>query len=156
MKYLVRSVKYFFYFSFICAAMVSILVLIGAANSDINTIFRDGYKSIAQIALFFALVAAVYPKLGFANRGTYIREDWSKIKSETIEYMYEKRYVLESESDQMITFRLKGFAGKAIKMYEDRITLAWNGDMWFMEGLRKDVMRLSSGLEHRLTKKNEE
>ena len=150
MKYLVRSVKYFFYFSFICAAMVSILVLIGAANSDINTIFRDGYKSIAQIALFFVLVAAVYPKLGFANRGTYIREDWSKIKSETIEYMYEKRYVLESESDQMITFRLKGFAGKAIKMYEDRITVNKTTDGIEMEGLRKDVFRMSAGLEYRL------
>lgn len=156
MKYLVRSIKYFFYFSFICAAMVSILVLIGAANGDINTIFKDGYKSIAQMAMFFVLVGAVYPKLGFTNRATYIREDWSKIKSETIEYMYEKRYVLESESDQMVTFRLKGFAGKAIKMYEDRITLSWNGDMWFMEGLRKDVMRLSSGLEHRIARKNEE
>ena len=156
MKYLVRSIKYFFYFSIICAAMVYILVLIGAADGNVNTLFKDGYNSIGQIALFFVAVAAIYPKLGFTKRELYIKQPWSHIRETTVEYMQDRRYVVESETESTVTFRLKSFAAKAIKMNEDRITLIWNGNVWYMEGLRKDVMRLSSGLEHRLAPKTEE
>ena len=41
-------------------------------------------------------------------------------------------------------------------MYEDRITLRRTGDGYELEGLRKDVLRLAAGLEHRLTPQNEE
>ena len=156
MKYLVRSIKYFFYFSIICAAMVYILVLIGAADGNVNTLFKDGYNSIGQIALFFVAVATIYPKLGFTKRELYIKQPWSQIRETTVEYMQDRRYVVESETENTVTFRLKSFAAKAIKMNDDRITLIWNGNVWYMEGLRKDVMRLSSGLEHRLAPKTEE
>ena len=156
MKYIVRAIKYFFYFSFICAAMVGILVAIGAADGNINTLFKDGYNSIVQIALFFVAVAAIYPKLGFIRRKLYINIPLAQARDQVIEYMTDKRYVLETESPKLITFRVRGFAAKVIKMYEDRITLSEHDGQWEMEGLRKDVMRLSSGLVHRLSPKNEE
>ena len=156
MKYLARSIKYFFYFSIICAAMVSVLVLVGAAEGNINSLFKDGYKSIGQIALFFLAVAAIYPKLGFTKSALYIKQPWSLIRETTVGYMQDRRYVIESETENSVTFRLKSIAARIIKMNEDRITLTWDGNTWHMEGLRKDVIRLSSGLEHRLTPKTEE
>ena len=39
------------------------------------------------------------------------------------------------------------FMGKLSKMYEDRITIRWNSDGFTMEGLRKDILRLATGLE---------
>lgn len=150
MKYLVRSIKYFIYFSLMCTVIVSVLVMIGAVEGDINFIFEDGYASIGKIAIFFALVAAVYPKVGFINRGISSDKEWSEIRNDVIEYMKERQWELESESDGAATFRVKGVAARLSKMYEDRITLTRSAEGYQMEGLRKDVMRLATGLEHRL------
>ena len=56
MKYFVRSVKYFIYFSLLCTLIVYALVLTGMASGDINEIFEGGYDAIWKIAVFFALV----------------------------------------------------------------------------------------------------
>ena len=150
MKYLVRSIKYFIYFSLMCTVIVSALVMIGAVEGDINSIFADGYASLGKIAIFFALVAAVYPKVGFINRGISSDKEWSEVRNDVIEYMKERQWELESESDGAATFRVKGVAARLSKMYEDRITLTRSAEGYQMEGLRKDVMRLATGLEHRL------
>ena len=155
MKYLIRSIKYFIYFSLMCTLIVYALVLIGAVEGDINTIFEEGYKSVGKIAIFFALVAAVYPKLGFISRDMSVSGSWSEIRMKTVEFMSERRYSLESESENKATFRLKGNTGRLTKMFEDRITLTKTADGWQMEGLRKDVLRLASGLENLLTPQND-
>lgn len=156
MKYTIRAIKYFFYFSLMCAIIVTVLVLIGAVEGDINSIFQDGYKSVWKIAIFFALVAAVYPKVGFINRSVNVDRSWGEIREEVIDYMAGHRYRLESESDETVTFRFAGAAGRLSKMYEDRLTLSKTAEGWSLEGLRKDVFRLSTGLEHRLNPQNAE
>ena len=155
MKYLIRSIKYFIYFSLMCTLIVYALVLIGAVEGDINTIFEEGYKSVGKIAIFFALVAAVYPKLGFISRDMSVNGSWGEIRIKTVEFMSERRYTLESESENKATFRLKGNTGRLTKMFEDRITLTKTADGWQMEGLRKDVLRLASRLENLLTPQND-
>ena len=150
MKYLIRSIKYFIYFSLMCTIIVSVLVLIGAVEGNIESIFEEGYTSIGKIAIFFAVVAAVYPKVGFINRGISSDKEWSEVRNDVIEYMKERQWDLESETDGVATFRVRGVALRLSKMYEDRITLTRTPDGYQMEGLRKDVMRLATGLEHRL------
>ena len=150
MKYLIRSIKYFIYFSLMCTVIVSVLVLIGAVEGDINSIFEEGYTSLGKIAIFFALVAAVYPKVGFINRGISSAKEWSEVRNDVIEYMRERQWDLESEGDGVATFRVRGVAAKLSKMYEDRITVTKSSDGYQMEGHRKDVMRLATGLEYRL------
>ena len=156
MKYLIRSLKYFIYFSLMCTLIVYALVLIGAVEGNIDSIFEEGYRSIGKIAIFFALVAAVYPKLGFISRDMQINGSWSEIRMQVIEFMGERRYSLESEDESKVTFRLKGNTGRLTKMFEDRITLTKTAYGWQMEGLRKDVLRLASGLENRLTPQDAE
>ena len=155
MKYIVRAVKYFIYFSVMCALIVTVLVMIGAVEGDVNSIFEEGTKSIGKIAIFFALVAAVYPKLGFINRSMQVRGTWSEIRTQTVDFMNDRRYSLESESADKVTFRFKGATGRLSKMLEDRITLTNTAEGWQMEGLRKDVLRLSSGLENLLAPQND-
>ena len=156
MKYFIRSVKYFFYFAFLTTAIVLALVLIGAVEGDINSIFEGGYSALWKIAMFFALVAAGYPKVGFIRREIHVRKDWSEIRNDVISYMNDRRYVLESENGTTATFRCKDIASRISKMYEDRLTLTCTHECFEMEGLRKDVMRLTAGLEHRLNPLNEE
>jgi len=156
MKYIIRAIKYFIYFSLMCTVIVTALVLIGAVEGDINSIFQDGYESIWKIAIFFALVAAVYPKVGFISRPVNVAKSWNEIREDVTDYMSERRYRLETESDETVTFRFEGAAGRLSKMYEDRLTLSKTADGWSLEGLRKDVFRLSMGLEHRLNPQSAE
>ena len=156
MKYLVRAIKYFFYFVILTSAIIAALVLIGAVENDINAIFEGGYTALWKIAIFFAAVAAVYPKVGFINRKVEVNRNWQEIREEATTFFKERRYEVESESADRITFRIKGIQGRLVKMNEDRITLRRSFDGYEMEGLRKDVLRLATGFEHRFYNSNEE
>ena len=151
MKYTIRAIKYFFYFSIITTAIVLALVLIGAVEGDINEIFEGGYKALWNIAAFFAVIAAVYPKVGFIRREVPLRREWAEVREDTISYFRDRRYILESENGDTVTFRCKDVASRLSKMYEDRITLKITPEGYEMEGLRKDVLRLAAGWEHRLS-----
>ena len=116
MKYTIRAIKYFFYFATITTAIVLALVLIGAVEGDINEIFEGGYKALWKIAAFFAIVAAVYPKVGFIKREIPVSRGWGDIKEETISYFRDRRYILESENGDTVIFRCKDIASRQAKM----------------------------------------
>lgn len=147
MKYTIRAIKYFFYFAFFATAIILALVFIGIVEADINAIFEHGYDDLWKIAAFFGVVAAVYPNLAFITRQVSIDGERNTINEDIRTFMRERRYDLESEDAEGMTFRIHGIAGKLSKMYEDRITIRWNAEGLTMEGLRKDVLRLSTGLE---------
>lgn len=155
MKYTIRAIKYFFYFAIITTAIILALILIGAVEGNIEQIFEGGYSALWKIAIFFAVVAAVYPKVGFIRREIPVTRDWADIREETVGYFRDRRYILESENADTVTFRCKDIASRLSKMYEDRITLRISPEGYEMEGLRKDVMRLAAGWEHRLNPDNE-
>ena len=147
MKYIIRAIKYFFYFAFFATAIILALVFIGIVEADINAIFEHGYEDLWKIAAFFGIVAAVYPNLAFITRQINIEGERNTIKEDIKTFMRERRYDLESEDSEGMTFRVQGIAGKLSKMYEDRITIRWNAEGFTMEGLRKDLLRLAAGLE---------
>lgn len=153
MRYLVRSVKYFFYFAFLTSALVYILVIIGAVEGNIESIFEGGYTALWKMALFFAAVAAVYPSLAFIKRDITIGGGFEAHKDEIIDYMKERRYELETSTENGLSFRIKGIAGKLSKMNEDRIIITPTLEGAQMEGLRKDIIRLAMGLEAKLSQR---
>ena len=155
MKYFIRSVKYFFYFAFLTTAIIFALIAIGAVEGNIDTIFEDGYNTLRKIAIFFALVAAVYPKFGFITREIETDRSWEEVRDTAAEYLKAARYVPEYESDDTITFRFSSMAGRLTKMFEDRITITRTPEGYYMEGLRKDVLRLASGLEYKFQKEED-
>ena len=144
MKYFIRAVKYFFYFAFLTTAIVLVLVATGMASGDINELFVGGYNALWKMAIFFAIVGAVYPKLGFISRKMYIQKDKDEIRDAAVEYMSERSYGFESETPDSITFRYRGTLGRLTRMYEDRIILTRTEDGYIMEGLRKDVRKLAT------------
>jgi hypothetical protein len=147
MKYTIRAIKYFFRFAFLATAIILALVFIGIVEADINAIFEHGYDDLWKIAVFFGVVAAVYPNLAFINRQVTVDGERNTVKEDIKRFMLERHYDLESEDAEGMTFRIHGLAGKLSKMYEDRITIRWNSDGFTMEGLRKDILRLATGLE---------
>ena len=156
MKYLIRSVKYFFYFAFWSTVIVVALVVTGMASGDINELFEGGYDALWKIAIFYALVAAVYPKLGFIRRSMYIDKDMAEIRGQVISFMEEKGYDFESEDGNCMTFRFRSMIGRITRMMEDRITICRVEGGYMMEGLRKDVMKTATGMEYRLRPQDEE
>lgn len=150
MKYLIRFVKYLIYFAALTTAIILALVFIGAVEGNIEAIFEEGYDSLWKMALFFVAVAAVYPSLAFIKRDIPASGEFAELKGEIIEFMKERRYELESNNGSILTFRIKGVAGKLAKMYEDRIIISATLGGIQMEGLRKDIIRLSTGLASRL------
>lgn len=147
MRYFIRAIKYFVYFSIITTAIVLALVLIGAVEGDINSIFEGGYSALWKIALFFAAVAAVYPRFGFISRTLEVQTDWDTMRDKAIRFFTDRRYILETQAEDQVTFRRKDLASRITKMGEDRITLRRTEGGCILEGLRKDVILYATALE---------
>lgn len=147
MKYIIRAVKYFFYFAFLTSAIVVALVLIGAVEGNIESIFEGGYNALWKMAAFFAAVAAVYPSLAFIKKDINGPIKISEAREDIVEYMKARRYVLESETDGVLAFRCAGIMTRLTKMFEDKIVIKQGSDGIQIEGLRKDVLRFAAGLE---------
>ena len=154
MKYLIRSIKYFFYFALLTTLVIYILIFLEMADSNIANNFEGGYNAFWKMGLFFAAVAAVYPKLAFINRKLYI-DPAVDIQAETVRYFKDRRYVLESQTADTMTFRVSSMGTKLVKMCEDMITITRTADGYYMEGHRKDVLRLASGLEYKFQDKED-
>lgn len=150
MRYLIRSIKYFIYYMVFLAVILLLLILFGAADWDPGTLFRDGKDSLWKIAVLFAAVAAVYPKIGFTARTFTTRAGEKEVRGTALAYMKQLGYVLENEDCGIMSFRQEGFTSRLSRMYEDRITIKDEEGKVTVEGLRKDVVRISGGLEFRI------
>lgn len=147
-KYIVRAVKYFFYFSILLAVLLWVLVFANVLDGNIETMFKDGYNSLWKIALLFAAVSAVYPVFGFMKRDTFMPGEHCDLKPGIVKFMEGRGYRLEKEEGENLTFRNRNFLYRMFRMCEDRITFTRIFRGYSIEGLRKDVVRLISGLEH--------
>ncbi len=150
MKYLIRSIKYFFYFIFLMTVIILALLFIGAVEGGISDIFEDGYNSLWKIALFFALISAIYPKFAFISRKLEVCGDCRRVRDEVVSYFKERGIDLESESEDKLTFRRRALAGRIARLCEDRITLIWTDEEYIIEGMRKDIVLFSTALEYRI------
>ena len=155
MKYLIRAIKYFFYFIIILCVIMAALVLLDFVEADPQVMFRSGWKSVGEILLLFGVVAAVYPKVGFTKRDARISGEYSSIRPEIISHMESRGYRLESEVGENLTFRLRNRLSAVTRMLEDRITMTRDLGGFQIEGLTKDVTRIVGGLEYRF-RSNEE
>lgn len=155
MKYIVRAVKYFLYIIILLVLMMVILILLKVVDADISTMFRNGYDSLWQIALMFACVAAVYPTFGYMKKETLLPGEFAQLRPGILDYMQLRGYELEKEEGENMTFRLRGVAGRITRMLEDRITFKRVFGGYELEGLRRDVVRLGYGLEHKFRKEEE-
>lgn len=147
MKYFVRAVKYFIYLSVLIVVILGLLVLIKAVEPNIDTMFRNGYDALWQIALLFAVLSAIYPKVGYAAKDAAISGDWDTVRADIKKYMESHYYSLEKAKPGLMTFRHNGTVSRISRMYEDRITIKEIPGGVNVEGLRKDVLRIASGIE---------
>lgn len=149
MRYLIRSLKYFVWFIVILCITMGIMVALGVVEADPNLMFRDGMKSVWQIAALFFVVALVYPLTGFRKINAVVPGEYNEVRDKVVSFMESKGYYLETEEGEIMTFRLRSKVGAFLKMNEDRVTFVKEPGGFVVEGLRKVTIRLVSGLEYK-------
>ena len=150
MKYIVRVLKYFVFITVVMALILLVLSLLGVVGRGVDAMFRDGWKSVGQIALMFLAVSAVYPRFGFCKRGAIVSGTYDEIRPGLVRFMAERGYVLEKEEGENLAFRCKSPVQRFLKLLcEDRITFERDRAGFYVEGRTKDVVRIVSGLETR-------
>lgn len=147
MKYFVRSIKYFIYLMIILALLIVILILTGFVEGNLEDMFVNGTDSLWQIALLMAVFAAIYPRFGYSTRTAHLKGSAEELRPTINKVMELHDYKLESETADGMTFRRRSPVAKAMKMWEDRLSLKYVLGGVEVEGLTKDMVRIISGLE---------
>ena len=150
MRYFIRAVKTFIYFSLLFILIIAVFVISGMSELDIETMFRDGYKSLWQILAIMAAISAVYPKLSYGRSDVRIKGNLSGNRVQITEIMQDFGYSVEKESVGMMTFRLKSTGARLARKFEDRVTIGQDEKGLSVEGLKKDTVRIISRMEYRL------
>lgn len=156
MKYLRRAVKYFFWFAIILCITLAVMVALGVVEADVHQMFRDGTKSLWQVGLLFAVLAAIYPLSGFAKKEIVVPGELPEIRDKLIRLMDSKGYSLEKEEGDDICFRRSTKLSQALKMWEDRITMTKEPGGFVLEGLRRDVVRIASFIQFKFKEDSED
>ena len=148
MKYFIRSVKYLFYFTFMCG-LILVLTFHFSVKPEgftlMDMLLVDG--SIYKMLAFFLAVAAVYPALGFQKKPVYV-SNIKEHRKEVVELFENANYVIAQESATSITFKLRNPFLRLLRLYEDYVTIDFSNNPVMMEGLRKDVLRFSRSIEY--------
>ena len=148
MKYFIRSVKYLFYFSFMCGIILVLTFHFSVKPEGLtlmDMLLVDG--SIYKMLIFFVAVAAIYPALGFQKKEVYV-SNFAEHRKEIIELFENANYVVASESATTISFKLRNPFLRLLRICEDYVTIDFSGNPILMEGLRKDILRFSRGIEY--------
>ena len=147
MKYIIRSLKYYCYLILLLAIIIAVLVLTGFVEADLSRMFVNGYDSLWQIALVMLVFAVIYPRFGFSSRTAHLYGAPEELRPDVMRVMESLGYGLEGEQDGGWTFLRRSGLSRALKMWEDRISLKPSGAGLTVEGLTRDLARIVSALE---------
>lgn len=152
MRYIVRAIKYFFTLVIVLCLILFVMVKLKLADGDINTMFIHGYDSLWQMALIVAAFAAVYPAVGYGRRSVTAPGSDEEIRPVLDDVMESHGYRIEKEEDGVIRFVRRSPAVRAMKMWEDRICVSRKMDGYEFEGRTKDMVRVVSAFEAKITR----
>lgn len=155
MKYFIRSVKYLVYFTVMCGIILVLTFHFSVKPEGLtlmDMLLVDG--SIYKMLIFFVAVAAICPALGFQKKEVYV-SNFKEHKKEIIELFENANYVVASESATTISFKLRNPFLRLLRICEDYVTIDFSGNPILMEGLRKDILRFSRGIEY-ICRENEQ
>lgn len=147
-KHLIRSVKYFFYIAIFFCILVTIMFYT-STRPEGTTVF-DLFKEGAwwKILLFFIAFAGVYPFVGYQKKKIYTAENLKTKKDEIITLFENANFVLESETETSLTFRLKNKFLRFMRTYEDAVVIDYSDIPATISGLRIDTLRFSRSIEY--------
>ena len=141
------------------AVLFSIIVLVMFYTSEHDANLRpwnlfDGQW--VKIILFFVAYAAVYPLIGYSKKDVAFGDGFSERRQEIIGLLREMNLVPEEASEPNV-LKLHNKSGiiRALRLFEDTVTLTDNAGMVTVEGQRKDVVRVAMKLDRYLQERAE-
>ena len=141
MKYIIRALKYFCYLAVFLTLVIGALVLTGFVEADLSKMFVNGYDSLWQMALVLLVLSLIYPRFGFSTRTAHIYGSTEELQPVVGQVMERIGYRLEG------ALRRRSPVSRALKMWEDRITVKTSGAGLEIEGLTRDLPRIVGALE---------
>ena len=151
MKYLIRSIKYLIYFVLIFFLIVGLIYFFSTQKQSglsFTEMFQEG--SFPKLAIFFLIVAALYPALGFGKRNLYLNGEYSRYADIIDLAMRDLEYEKTSGEGGMVVYRCASHSKRLGRMYEDAITFDTSGNPVVIEGFRKDTTRVLSTVSYRI------
>ncbi len=155
LKYAIRSVKYFVYLGCFLVLVLFILSRLGMVEWDVNALFEDGMNSVWKIVAMLAAISFIYPYVGFQRRMAMVNGSWAERRDEIVAVFEEKGYKLVRESEEGGVFRRRSIVQRLTRMFEDDIIVSQAFGAFELEGLRKDIVRIATRLEHELAEKED-
>ncbi len=155
LKYAIRSIKYFIYLGCFLVLVLFILSRLGMVEWDVNKMFEDGMQSVWKIVIMLAAIAFIYPYVGFQRRMAMINGSWAERRDEIVTVFEDKGYKLLRESEDGAVFRRRSLVSRFTRMFEDDIVVTQAFGAFELEGLRKDIVRLTMHLEYKLGEKED-
>lgn len=149
MRYLLRAVKYFLTLMIILALVLTVFVITEFVPADPAQMFVGGYRSMGQIALIMFVLSLIYPRVGYGRRMARVFGSPEEVRPVIGEVMDMLGYRQEKDLGTTLTFVRRSPVSRALKMWEDRITLDISGTGIEAEGLVRDLVRVVSALEAR-------
>lgn len=155
LRYIIRSLKCLV----IVGIMFSLVVLIMFYTSEHDPALKPWNLFDGQwlkIILFFVAYAAVYPLIGYSKKEVAFGIGFSERRQEIAGVLRDMNFVAEdiSKSESADVLRLHNNSGviRALRLWEDTLTLTGCDGMITIEGQRKDVVRAAMRIESYLAK----
>ena len=145
--YLRRVAKYIVFYTVIILLML-LIVYFTSDNRSIT--FWELIRPQSQTNLIILILAfsAVYPFLGFSKKDVYTNRFSEQDKEAAIRIIAESGFILISDQDGKMVFKSKRLTMRIFRVFEDLITLEYRDQTLTIEGMRRDIQRISSHLGH--------
>lgn len=142
-----RVVKYIVFYTVIILLML-LIVYFTSDNRSIT--FWELIRPQSQTNLIILILAfsAVYPFLGFSKKEVYTNRFSEQDKEAAIRIISESGFILISDQDGKMVFKSKRLTMRIFRVFEDLITLEYRDQTLTIEGMRRDIQRISSHLGH--------
>lgn len=142
-----RVAKYIVFYTVIILLML-LIVYFTSDNRSIT--FWELIRPQSQTNLIILILAfsAVYPFLGFSKKEVYTNRFSEQDKEAAIRIISESGFILISDQDGKMVFKSKRLTMRIFRVFEDLITLEYRDQTLTIEGMRRDIQRISSHLGH--------
>ncbi|MDR3132835.1 MAG: hypothetical protein LBU42_02280 [Prevotellaceae bacterium] len=113
-------------------------------------------NNLVLIALFLGAFGFIYPVIGYIAKKVPRSRPFSEDDKKEVEKIFTNaRFVLTGDDGSALTFRPKNPVARVTRIFEDAITVDYASNPLVVEGLQRDVTRLSKTIERYLVKGGE-
>jgi hypothetical protein len=114
-------------------------------TAKLSNFLKEG--RLLEMLCLVIVFALIYPFIGFACIKIYLNKPLNENKNEIIKLFGQRKYVLASDENKILTFRPQSKFNRLTRMYEDSLKLDYSDTILKFQGLRKDVYRHKRMLE---------